>query len=280
MHESTAIASGKIQGPFGLCQTFPLVGRTFPGFQLLNMDSESMFRANLAVNQSEKHPHIPARKVLDRIVLGGSDGAIEGLALTSALNGAGLGYGTIALAGVAFALAGALSMFFSTYLSRRSELKSLKIDMTRERMEIETEPEEEESEMRELLKKDGYKQEEVDVIMRRLAKDKGLWLREMLRRELQVNIEDASTNTLVQPLMAGVAFFLLALLAISPYGLAIPRVDALLSSVLLSLAALFSLGSRAFIPRSFDPRSGIESASVGALAGFLLYLVGVFVSTF
>jgi vacuolar iron transporter family protein len=244
------------------------------------MDSESMFRANLVVNQSEKHPHIPARKLLDRIVLGGSDGAIEGLALTSALNGAGLGYGTIALAGVAFALAGALSMFFSTYLSRRSELKSLKIDMTRERMEIETEPEEEESEMRELLKKDGYKQEEVDVIMRRLAKDKGLWLKEMLRRELQVNIEDASTNTLVQPLMAGVAFFLLALLAISPYGLAIPRVDALLSSVLLSLAALFSLGSRAFIPRSFDPRSGIESALVGALAGFLLYLVGVFVSTF
>ena len=232
------------------------------------------------MRRPEKHPHIPARNLLDRIVLGGSDGAIEGLALTSALNGAGLGYGTIALAGVAFALAGALSMFFSSFLSRRSELKSLKIDMAREKMEIETEPEEEESEMRELLKKDGYGEEEVDVIMGRLVKDKGLWLREMLRRELKVNAEDARTNTVVQPLAAGGAFFLLSLLAISPYGLAIPRIDALLSSVVLSLAALFSLGSRAFIPRGFDGRSGLESALIGALAGFLLYLVGVFISTF
>ena len=232
------------------------------------------------MRRPEKHPHIPARNLLDRIVLGGSDGAIEGLALTSALNGAGLGYGTIALAGVAFALAGALSMFFSSYLSRRSELKSLKIVLAREKMEIETEPDEEESEMRELLKKDGYGDEEVDVIMGRLVKDKGLWLREMLRRELKVNAEDARTNTVVQPLAAGGAFFLLALLAISPYGVAIPRVDALFSSVLLSLAALFSLGSRVFVPRSFDVRSGFESALVGALAGFLLYLVGIFVSTF
>lgn len=198
--------------------------------------------------------------------------------MTSALNGAGLGYGTIALAGVAFSLSGALSMFFSSYLSRRSELKSLKIDMTRERMEIETEPEEEKAEMRQLLKKDGYDDKEVEVIMERLIKDKDLWLREMLRRELQLNAEDATADRLTKPLSAGVAFLLLALLAVSPYVLAIPRFDALVGSVSLSLAALFVLGSRAFVPRSFDPGAGLESALVGALAGLLLYLVGVFVS--
>ena len=139
------------------------------GFQSLNTNLYSKSRLRLPANQVEKHPHIPARNVLDRIVLGGSDGAIEGLALTSALNGAGLGYGAIALAGVAFALAGALSMFFSSYLSRRSELRSLKVDMTRERMEIETEPEEEKAEMRELLKKDGYGEKDVEVIMQRLV---------------------------------------------------------------------------------------------------------------
>ena len=117
------------------------------------------------MNKPEKHPHIPGRNLLDRIILGGSDGAIEGLATTSALNGAGVGYSTLVLAGVAFAIAGALSMFFSSYLSRRSELKSLRIDMAREKMEIETEPEEEKSEMRELLKKDGYSDGEVEVII-------------------------------------------------------------------------------------------------------------------
>ena len=215
---------------------------------------------------------------MDRIVLGGSDGAIEGLALISALNGAGLAYGTITLAGVAFALSGALSMFFSSYLSRRSELKSLKIDMTRERMEIETEPEEEEAEMRELLRRDGYGEREVEVLIQRLVSDKDLWLKEMLRRELRLNVEDVNADRLLKPLSAGAAFLLLALMAVSPYAFAIPRLDALVASVLLSLAALFSLGSRAFLPRSFDPTTGLEYALVGALAGILLYLVGVFVS--
>ena len=233
----------------------------------------------MSTSQKEKHPHIPARNVLDRIILGGSDGAIEGLATTSALNGAGLGFGTIALAGFAFAIAGAIAMFSSSYLSRRSELRSLQIDADRERMEIETEADEEQGEMRELLKKDGYEDAEVEVIMRRLVKNEDLFLKEMLRRELRVNIEDVGADPFVWPLFAGVAFLLLALLAVSPYYFAIPRADALLASVGLSLAALFALGSRAFLPRSFDPKEGLESALVGGVAAVLLYLVGIAVST-
>ena len=198
--------------------------------------------------------------------------------MTSALNGAGVGFGTIALAGVAFAVAGAISMFFSTYLSRRSELKSLQVDMAREEMEFETEPEEEKSEMRGLLKRDGYTDREVEMIIQRLAKDKNIWLKEMLRRELSVNVEDAKSDPVVRPLFAGISFLLLALLALAPYLFAIPRPDALFASVLLSLAALFALGSRAFVPGNFEPASGLESALVGALAGALLYLVGFFIS--
>jgi len=230
------------------------------------------------MTHEEKHPHIPARNVLDRIILGGSDGAIEGLATTSALNGAGLAFGTIALAGFAFAVAGAIAMFFSSYLSRRSELRSLQIDADREGMEIETEPDEEQDEMRELLRKDGYEDAEVKVIMRRLVKNKDLFLKEMLRRELRVNIEDAGSDPFVRPLFAGIAFLLLALLAVSPYYLAIPRAGGLLASVGLSLAALFALGSRAFVPRNFDPKEGVESALVGGVAAVLLYLVGTAVS--
>ena len=226
----------------------------------------------------EKHPHIPGRNILDRITLGGSDGAIEGLATTAALNGSGLSFKTIALAGFAFAIAGAIAMFFSSYLSRRSELRSLRIDMQRERMEIETEPEEEKAEMRELLRQDGYQEAEVDVIMTRLAKDKDLFLKEMLTRELKVNVENEGSGPFVWPLFAGIAFLLLALLAVSPYAFPAPRDDALLASLALSLSALFALGSRAFVPRNFNPRAGVETAFVGALAGGLLFLVGLGVS--
>ncbi len=198
--------------------------------------------------------------------------------MTSALNGAGIAFGTIAVAGFAFAAAGALSMFFSSYLSRKSEVDSLKIDLAREKMEIETEPEEETQEMVDLLKKDGYEEREVDVIMGRLKRDKGLWLREMLRRELRVNAEDVDVDPYGRALAAGLSFFLLSLLSVSPYLFSLPRAEALGASAALSLTALFALGSRAFVPRNFRPRSGLESAGVGAIAGILLYLVGVLFS--
>lgn len=246
--------------------------------QPLNIMRERAWQTVLDANRSERHPHIPAREILDRIVLGGSDGTIEGLAMTSALNGAGLGFGTIAVAGFAFAIAGAISMFFSNYLSRRSELDSIRIDMAREKMEIETEPEEEKREMEELLRKDGYTEPEITAIMARLAKDKELWLKEMLRRELKVNLEDASEDPYGRPAAAGIAFLLLSLLTVSPYALSLQRADALLASIALSLVALFALGSRVFIPRNFKPKTGLESALVGACAGGLLYVVGLLVS--
>lgn len=238
-----------------------------------------MFRAELPENPVEKHPHIPARHVMDSIVLGGSDGAIEAVAMTAALNGAGVGLGTIVLAGFAFAIAGAVSMFFSNYLSRRSEQESMRIDIAREKMEIETEPEEERAELEELLRNEGYTQAEVGVIMGRLVKNKEMWLREQLRRELRLHVEDLGAGQYMRPASAGVAFLLLALLALLPYAIGAAHLEALVGSVGASLAALFALGSRIFIPQNFNLRAGAESALVGGVAAGLMYAVGTVVST-
>ncbi|MGD0476859.1 MAG: VIT1/CCC1 transporter family protein [Nitrososphaerales archaeon] len=227
----------------------------------------------------EKHPHIPARRVLDRVVLGGSDGAIEAVAMTAALNGAGIDFHTILIAGLAFAVAGGLSMFFSSYLSSRSEMDLLRIDVRRERMEIETEPEEEKAELEELLEKEGYDQKEVDVIMGRLVKDKELWLKTQLNHELRLHMEDLATNHLVRPGSAGIAFSILALVALSPYEFTSSYLPALLLSVVLSLTALFSLASRVFTPSHFNLRAGLESAAVGGVAAALLYALGLIISS-
>jgi VIT1/CCC1 family predicted Fe2+/Mn2+ transporter len=216
---------------------------------------------------------------MDRIVLGGSDGSIESVAMTAALNGAGVPFGTILLAGFAFAIAGAVSMFFSSYLARRSEMQSLKTDIERERMEIETEPEEEKAELEGLLKEEGYTPEEVGVIMGRLVKNKDMWLREQLRRELRVHAEDLDSDSLARSVAAGVSFFFLALVALLPYALVGGQLGTLAVSLALSLVALFALTSRAFVPRHFDPSAGLESAAVGALAAGLLYLIGRIIST-
>jgi vacuolar iron transporter family protein len=233
----------------------------------------------VAEAQGEKHPHIPGRNIIDRVVLGGSDGAIEGVATTAALNAAGVDFRLILLAGFAFAVAGGLSMFFSSYLSMRAELETLRIDVERERMEIETEPGEERRELEELLTKEGYEKQEVDVIMSRLTKNKEMWLREQLRHELNLNAEELSSAPVKRAVPAGIAFIVLGLLALVPYVTAAARFDALLASAALSLTALFVLGSKAFIPRTFSLKEGVRSACVGAVALCLLYAVGLLAGT-
>lgn len=232
----------------------------------------------MAEGHNEKHPHIRARQFIDRVVLGGSDGVIESIATTSALNGAGVDFRTILIAGFAFALAGGLSMFFSNYLSGKSELESLRIDIERERMEIETEPEEERMELERLLAEEGYEKGEIDVIMNRLAKNKEMWLKTQLRHELHLHAEELSSNPVRKALPAGVAFFLLAMLSLAPYLASIGRVSALLASAALSLVALFALGSRVFTLRNLKLRTGLESAAIGAGAVGLLYLAGLLVA--
>ncbi len=236
-------------------------------------------RKKLVENPEEKHPHIPARQLIDRVVLGGSDGAIESVAMTAALNGAGVVFGTLVIAGLAFAVAGALSMFFSNYLSRRAEIESLRIDMEREKMEIETEPEEEKAELEGLLLNEGYNRQEVGVIMSRLVKNKEMWLREQLRRELRLHPEDLDQDSVRRPASAGIAFFLLAMLALLPYEVVTVRTDALAFSVVLSLVALFALSSRVFSPQHFNGKAGAESAAVGAVAAGLLYVIGIVISS-
>ena len=199
--------------------------------------------------------------------------------MTAALNGAGVSLATILLAGFAFAVAGALSMFFSNYLSGRAEIDSIRIDMEREKMEIETEPEEERKELEQLLAKEGYGQKEVNVIMEKLTKDKEMWLREQLRHELHLHVEDVRGNPVAKSASAGMAFFLLALVALAPYAAGFSHLYALLLSAVLSLAALFVLGSKLFTLRHFSPRPGLESAAIGALAAVLLFGFGLVVGS-
>jgi len=248
------------------------------GRQPLYTNPRAETRVELFENRAEKHPHIPARRVLDRIVLGGSDGAIESVAMTAALNGAGVAFGTILIAGLAFAAAGALSMFFSSYLSSRSEREALRTDVQREKMEIETEPQEERAELEDLLRKEGYGQQEIDVIMSKLMKNKELWLREQLSRELRVHMEDLQSGSLDRPSAAGLSFLLLALVVVAPYGVLASHVSALVTSVIISILALFCLGSRLFLRGHFRPLAGLESAAVGAVAAALLYGLGLLIS--
>jgi len=94
-----------------------------------------------------------------------------------------------------------------------------------------------------------------------------------------VHMEDLATNQLVRPGSSGIAFFILALVALSPYEFASGYLPALLISVVLSLIALFTLASRLFNPSHFNLRAGLESVAVGGVAAGFLYALGLVISS-
>ena len=225
--------------------------------------------------RKEKHAHIRARDIIHRLVLGGTDGAIESISVTAGLNGAGVAFSAIRVAGAAFAIAGALSMFFSSYISERSERQALQRDIDRERMEIETEPEEEKEELQQLLREEGYGEKEVATIMGRVTADEELWLRTQLRLELHKNAGDVNASSLRGAGPAGLLFVLCAALPIAPYLFSIARDTALAASIGVALATLFLLGATKFTSlRQLDLKSGLEDAGIGGLAAVLLYAIG------
>jgi VIT1/CCC1 family predicted Fe2+/Mn2+ transporter len=231
--------------------------------------------------RTEKHPHLPGRKIIDRIVLGGTDGIIESLAATAGLNGARQPFSIILVAGLAFAIAGAVSMFASNFLSRRTERESIKMDIEREKLEIETEPEEEKRELENLLKTEGYNEKEVDVIMKRVTRDKDMWLRVQLRHELNLDADELESSSIRKSFPPGLAFFAGALVPLIPYLSPFQSTIALLVSVGFSLVALFIMGSTKFLTvGKVNVASGLEMTLVGAGAAALLFTVGRLIASF
>jgi len=224
----------------------------------------------------EKHPHIEGRAFAGWALLGAADGLIEAMAATLALNMAGVEYRAIIIAGLALAIGGALSLFQSSYLSARLELDLMRLDVQRERMEIDTEPEEERRELEELLREEGYSPKEVDVIVKRVTSDRELWLRTQLLHELHLHMDELRRSPLREGALAGASFFIASALLVTPYALAAPRRQALLGTALAPLLALFIMGATGLLSRhAYSFRRGILTALTGGIVAGVVFLLNL-----
>src|SRR2546428_2341982 len=98
----------------------------------------------------EIHKHIRARSYIGSSALGVSDGLFTNLVFLSGFAGAASDsqFHLIQIAGIASMLAGAISMFFGGVLAGRSEYELFQADARREAGEIEHEPAEEKTKLR------------------------------------------------------------------------------------------------------------------------------------
>jgi len=228
--------------------------------------------------RGEAGEHAPVRNYVRDLILGFNDGLVSVYAIVAGVTAAAFTNGQIAVAGLAAAVAGALSMGMGEYLSTKSQTEYYRAEAQREREHIRAYPDLEKAEVREMLEKKGFPEDAVARIANHVTTDEDRFVEFMMREEFGVG-EESERSPFIAMLLVMLAFvvgavFPVVLFVFLPRPEAPPTWAFLLASA-LSLGALFVAGaSKNALSRISPWKGGIEMTLLGAGAAAVTYGVG------
>lgn len=222
----------------------------------------------------ETNEHSAVRNYVRDLVLGFNDGLVSVYAVVAGVAGAALGTREIAIAGLAAAVAGALSMGLGEYLSTKSQSEYYAAEAQREREHIRRYPKLEREEVHEMLEAKGYPPEMVGPIAEHIVSDEDRFVEFMMREEFGVGQESERSPWIAMGLVM-LAFVVGAALPLLPYLLGLAPFNALGVATALSLSGLFAAGATKALTAGLPPwRSAVEMTLLGALAAAVTFGVG------
>lgn len=185
----------------------------------------------------------------------------------------------VLLAGLAGALASALSMGSGAYLATKSEGEVHHAEMARERNEVMEHPEEEIEELELFYQLKGLSADEAKSLVGRIAQDPERLLAALTREELGI-AEDRMPNPLLSAGSASLSTFLGALIPVLPFFF-LSGIVAVIVAAIVSLIAHFAVGaSKTFVTGRSWLSSGAEMTFVGAVEGAVTFGIGLAVAPF
>lgn len=210
---------------------------------------------------------------IKELVFGAQDGLLVPLGVVSSVAGAFNNNHIVLVAGISEALAGAFSMATGAYLASQAERQVHIAEIKKEEKAIEKNPKKERQELVFLLKSEGLSEQNAEIIVDRLATSKEAYLNTMIQKELGIEPHPPDTPTR-DALFVGISYLISAMIPLLPYFFLQGQI-AIASSILATLAALFSIGlvkgkvaSLPFI------KSGLQVLAIGAGSGIGGYLLG------
>jgi VIT1/CCC1 family predicted Fe2+/Mn2+ transporter/rubrerythrin len=179
----------------------------------------------------------------------------------------------VLLAGLAGMIASALSMGAGAYLAVKSEREVHEAEISREKQEIQENPQEEEEEMALFYQLQGFSEEESRQMARKLAQDPGQMIRVMAQSELGLS-EEHFRNPWVSAASAMLSTGVGAFIPIIPFFF-LGGLTAVILAFGISLAAHFAVGAaKSLITNRSWWASGLEMTGVGVLEAVVTYGLG------
>jgi predicted membrane protein (TIGR00267 family) len=210
-------------------------------------------------------------------VLGAQDGLLVPLGVVTGMAAAHPARSLIVVAGLAEAVAGAISMGGGSYLASEAEEQLYATEIAAEGQEIDEHPGRETAELALILEREGLDREQAELVAHGLASNPNVFLRTKVEKELGLSA-DAGGAARGDAIVVGGTYLAAAVVPLWPYFLfSLNR--ALAVSLACTLVALFAVGlAKGRVARLSLVRSGVQVAVIGSISAGVGFLIGHLVS--
>lgn len=214
------------------------------------------------------------------VILGGQDGLVNILGIILGVIAGGGSTTVLLAAGFAAAITESISMGAVGYTSSVSQRDYFQAERTRESAEIDTMPEAERQEIRDIYASKGFTGELLDRVVDTITADRDTWLATMVDEEL--HLQPIRTSDIYRSAFL-ITFATLVghLIPLLPF-VWLPRSSALPLAIVLSALVLFGVGVYSAVTLVGDWRKsgakmliiGMGAAGIGFLIGNLFHAAG------
>jgi VIT1/CCC1 family predicted Fe2+/Mn2+ transporter len=206
-------------------------------------------------------------------IYGANDGLAAVFGIVTGVSGATGGSSFVLTAGLAGAVASALSMATGAFLAERSQAEVVAANVERERQEITEHPEEEKEELSLFYQLKGIDPQTADELAERLAQQPDAMLRALATEEFGGYEHPGSPAQ--ASLAAGLSTGVGAIIPVIPFMFS-TGTGAILAAAAISLVAHFLVGAaKSLVTLRTWWSAGLEMTLAGVIVGGATYVVGL-----
>jgi VIT1/CCC1 family predicted Fe2+/Mn2+ transporter len=212
-------------------------------------------------------------------IYGANDGLAAVFGIVAGVSGATGGGSAVLTAGLAGAIASALSMATGAFLATRSEHEVAAANIERERREIAEHPEEEKEELSLFYQLKGIDEQTADELAERMAQHPEAMLKVLSLEEFGTTGDDNDGDAVEAAAAAGISTGLGAIIPVIPFMFT-TGTPAIVAAAVISLVAHFLVGAaKSLVTLRSWWSAGLEMTLAGAIVGGATYLVGLALPT-
>jgi VIT1/CCC1 family predicted Fe2+/Mn2+ transporter len=227
-----------------------------------------------AIRPSARHRerHRQTNRLRD-VILGGQDGLVNILGIILGVIAGGGSKAVLLSAGFAAAITESISMGAVGYTSSVSERDYFAAEQAREESEIDTVPQAERQEIRDIYASKGFSGELLERVVDTITANRDTWLKTMMDEELHLQpVEKA--DILRSAVVITIATLIGHLIPLFPF-VWMSRTPALILAIVLSAVVLFGVGTYSAVTLVGDWRkSGPKMVAIGLGAAGVGFLIG------